>query len=181
MDEGMRLFVALLPDPDGIQALKLAQEYLMDNKFQGRYTPEENLHMTLAFIGEYADEEHVLEVLEQIPLFPFEITLAGMGRFKDTIWCTIGQCDALSAYVRRLRHAFAEEGIPYDRKSFYPHFTLARKVEGNMETLCTIQASSVSIPVQSISLMCSTPGKHGMIYTEIDRLYADEEEPCHFI
>ena len=49
----MRLFVAIEFEPDIIESLKRVQSDLKRCGLKGRFTKEENLHLTLAFIGEY--------------------------------------------------------------------------------------------------------------------------------
>lgn len=73
----------------------------------------------------------------------------------------------LNAVVRRIRHALAENNIPFDRKRFSPHITLIRKAVGTMPG---IQIETVSMPVERISLMRSDRGKHGVIYTEVGEM-----------
>ncbi len=56
----MRLFLAILPDENMRNALKTTQDRLRKEGLKGRYIDEWNLHLTLAFIGEYQDEDEVL-------------------------------------------------------------------------------------------------------------------------
>ena len=48
----MRLFIAINLSDDMKAALLDLQNDLYDRGVRGRYTTEENLHLTLAFIGE---------------------------------------------------------------------------------------------------------------------------------
>ena len=69
----MRLFIAIRLDRhirDGLESIQL---YLRDNGIKGNFTKIENLHLTLAFIGEYPDPEYVLDAMRQISFQPFEI------------------------------------------------------------------------------------------------------------
>ena len=49
----------------------------------GNYTPAENLHITLAFIGEYPNSEEVMDALSSIKFKPFTINLDGFGCFGN--------------------------------------------------------------------------------------------------
>ena len=51
----MRLFVAIEFESDIIESLKRVQSDLKRCGLKGRFTKEENLHLTLAFIGEYGN------------------------------------------------------------------------------------------------------------------------------
>ena len=64
----MRLFVAILLSPEMQKALVACMHDLKKQGVEGNYVPAENLHMTLAFIGEYDDPKKVKQVLERVPL-----------------------------------------------------------------------------------------------------------------
>ena len=160
----MRLFVSINLSDEMKDALITAQDELYDRGVRGNFTSEENMHLTLAFIGEYPDAEPVLDALSAVSFTPFEITLEGMGCFGDLWWAGIQDSPALAAVVRRVRRALAENGIPFDRKRFSPHITLIRKASGKMPG---IRMQPVSMTVSAVSLMRSDRGKKGMIYTEL--------------
>ena len=125
----MRLFIAIRLS-DGIRdGLSAIQRELRNHGVRGNYTKVENLHLTLAFIGEYSDPVFVLEVMRSVPFEPFPLRIEGFGSFGRLDWCGIGENAALLSYVKRLRKALAENGVPFDRKKFSPHITLIRKAE----------------------------------------------------
>ena len=59
----MRLFVAIGLNGDIKDAVKDLQDRSRDRRTKGHYPPEENLHITLAFIGEYSDPSEVLDAM----------------------------------------------------------------------------------------------------------------------
>ena len=155
----MRLFVAIRLSPEMRDALADLQAQMRAQRVAGNYTPDENLHLTLAFIGDYPDPEDV-----PLPDFTlFEISLSGYGCFGDLWWAGIEQSPPLEACVRRLRRALSDAGIPFDKKRFSPHITLARRAQGHP----ALTVPEVSMRVDRLSLMRSERGKNGMIYTEI--------------
>jgi 2'-5' RNA ligase len=164
----MRLFIAICFDENMFDALTEIQEDLMMCGIKGNYTHRENLHMTLAFIGDYDDPEQVVEVMQKVPLRSFSIKLGGFGPFKDMFFADLEDNENLKDYVKRLRKALLDEEIPFDRKKFLPHITLIRKADGTKDKafLPEFQESD-PMRVRGISLMKSERGKHGMIYTEI--------------
>lgn len=166
----MRLFIAVKLSDAMKDSLITMQNILYDRGVRGNYTAEENLHLTLAFIGEYPDAEPVLDALSSVIFRPFELNLEGMGRFGDLWWAGIKDSAALTAVVRRIRRALAENNIPFDKKRFSPHITLIRKASGEMPGTALEPAS---MQVGTISLMRSDRGRHGMIYTELGTLEAD--------
>ena len=157
----MRLFVAIRLSPRMRDALLDMQDAMRAQRLRGNYTPAENLHLTLAFIGDYPDPDDV-----PLPEFtPFDMKLSGYGNFGDLWWVGIGKNPALDACVRRLRRDLADAGIPFDRKAFSPHITLLRRAAG-----CpALTVPEIGMTVDHISLMRSERGKHGMIYTEVRR------------
>ncbi len=164
----MRLFIAICFDENMLDALTEIQEDLMMCGIKGNYTHRENLHMTLAFIGDYDDPEQVVEVMQKVPLRSFSIKLGGFGPFKDMFFADLEDNENLKDYVKRLRKALLDAEIPFDRKKFLPHITLIRKADGTKDKafLPEFQESD-PMRVRGISLMKSERGKHGMIYTEI--------------
>lgn len=168
----MRLFVAIRLSDAMKDSLIELQNALYDRGVRGSFTPEENLHLTLAFIGEYPDSEPVLDALAALRFRPFELSLEGMGRFGDLWWAGMRESPALDAVARRVRRALAEGGVPFDKKRFSPHITLIRRASGDMPGLSPAPAS---MTVRAISLMRSDRGKNGMIYTELASIEAAEE------
>ena len=163
----MRLFIAIQLSEEMRQAIVKVQDAFVRRGIRGNYTPKENLHLTLAFIGEYPDAEPVLEVLESVPVEPFTLTLGGIGAFGALWWIGLERSEALTSYVRALRHALAEAGIPFDGKRFSPHITMLRRASVKGGRLPAIELERVSMLADRASLMRSDRGKHGMIYTEI--------------
>ena len=170
----MRLFIAIQFEEDILQALAKLQSEWKALGMQGHVALPQNLHLTLAFIGEYGNPDAVLDAMADVPLSRFSIHLDGIGNFGDLYWAGIAENKALSSYVQRLRRVLAEHGIPYDRKRFSPHITLMRKAvfHDNVDRLLHNPPTG-SMEVVSIALMSSTRGKNGMIYTRVGSVEAD--------
>ena len=168
----MRLFIAICFDENMLDSLTEIQEDLMSFGVKGNFTHRENLHMTLAFIGEYDDPEQVVEVMQKVPLRSFSIKLSGFRSFKDMIFADMEENDNLRDYVKRLRKALVDEEIPFDRKKFRPHITLARRSSLPAD-LSSVPSPELSfMTVDGFSLFRSDRGKLGMIYTELGRIPA---------
>ena len=163
----MRLFIAIELSDEMRLVLKNIQRQMRRQGISGNFTPEENLHLTLAFIGDYPDPEPVLEVLDEVRMSPVELALNGYGNFGDLWWVGLQSSEALDSYVRQLRHNLAEAGIPFDRKRFTPHMTLVRRARYIL--LPELQIPKIRMVADHSSLFRSDRGKHGMIYTEIHR------------
>ena len=165
----MRLFIAIRLSDAMKDALTAAQDEIYAHGVRGNFTTRENMHLTLAFIGEYPDKEKVMDALSSVSFSSFSIALKGMGCFRDLWWAGMEESAPLTAVVRRIRRALAENDIPFDKKRFSPHITLIRKATGTMPG---IQIDTVSMQVKSISLMRSDRGKRGMIYTAVGEIRA---------
>ena len=168
----MRLFLAILPDPDMRDALCAVQHELRRRGVEGNFTRPENLHLTLAFIGDYPDPDAVLEALSELRFEPFSLALDGLGAFGELWWAGLRGNEALDALVRRLRRALGDAGIPFDRKSFLPHITLVRRGSFNGKPPA-VDVSPAGMTVDHFSLMRSDRTKSGMVYTEIGRVLAN--------
>lgn len=164
----MRLFIAINLNNEMKDALLDLQGDIMNLGVGGNYTRPENLHLTLAFIGEFSDPDLVKEVVDRVWFEPFDVAFAGAGSFRNLWWVGIEKNDALANLVRRLRRGLADAGIPFDRKKFSPHITVIRRPDRPLdEVLGSLQIPKARMTVDHISLMRSDRGKNGMIYTEL--------------
>lgn len=169
----MRLFVAIRLSPEMKDALSKAQDAMAARGVRGSFTPEENMHLTLAFIGDYPDAQRVLDALESVRFSPFALSLEGIGCFGDLWWAGLKESALLAAVARRVRRALAERGIPFDKKRFSPHITLIRRAS---KEAAGIALPPAAMTVDAISLMRSDRGRSGMIYTELGVREAIREE-----
>jgi len=168
----MRLFIAINLNDEMKDALEDIQDAMWDQGMDGRFTSRENLHLTLAFIGEYGDAERVLDAVRSVKVRPFTISPEGIGAFGDLWWAGISASAELAGLAKRLRRALSDAGIPFDRKRFSPHITLVRRAEGaeRFEPAGVMErVRGTKMTVDHISLMRSDRGRNGMIYTEIGR------------
>lgn len=169
----MRLFIAIQLNDEMKDALEAMQDYMRSCGVKGNYTKRDNLHLTLAFIGEFDDPGIVLETIDRAGLRPFDIALSGAGSFKSLWWAGIDGGMALQSFARRLRRELDAAGIPYDRKKFSPHITLIRRPEcRGADTEKDILAAlsytkEIRMTADHASLMRSDRGERGMLYTEI--------------
>ncbi len=174
----MRLFISLNFDANTVEALCNLQSLLRDNCVEGNFTKPQNLHMTLAFIGEYGKQDDVLDVMEEVPFRYIPICFSDVYVHREMVLVSIAHNPGLESYVRRLRRALAEKGIPFDRKNFNPHITLVRKAvlkNGLPENL--LKNSGLRITdADLVSLMQSTRGKNSMIYTVLGQISGVDKE-----
>ena len=176
----MRLFIAIEFDNEILGKLIKVQEDLKALGLEGRYVPEENLHLTLAFIGEYDDPDKVLEVMRQVPMSPIRIRMSRIGCFGDLWWIGIDDNPALYSYVRRLRNSLSGNGIPFDAKKFKPHITLVRKgfsdIEKNKILSFMSKSFIIGTTVRQAALVKSEFGENGMKYTVLGQAKGNANE-----
>lgn len=168
----MRLFIAIHLNDETKKAAKDVQDSFRMMNVRGNYTPEENMHLTLAFIGEFGDPDQVMDALETVDFGPFTIRMDKVGRFDDLWWTGFEESAELEQLVKKVRHALSDAGIPFDRKRFRAHVTLLRKADHAQGKILQMTIEPSDLYVDSFSLMQSTRGKHGMIYTELGSVSA---------
>ena len=166
----MRLFVAVKLSPEAKLLIKDTQTIFRKLGVSGNYTSEENMHLTLAFIGDYDDPDKVMEALKEVSFEPFDIKLGKTGRFGDLWWMGVYQSGELGLIAEKVRKALGDRGIPCDPKQFKAHITILRRAVYKGTEPGEIPAEPVKMPVESFSLFRSERGRYGMIYTEIGKL-----------
>jgi len=124
----MRLFVAVDLTEVQRQRIKSVQKQLrLAADGMGRFPAADTLHMTLAFIGEY-DPKAVISALSGCRFSPFTVCTGGLGRFGSTCFLSVSSSGALEKLACDVRRALEQGDIPFDKKGFVPHITLARDV-----------------------------------------------------
>ncbi len=125
----MRLFIALDPDPGTRQKLMDLQDRLRQAGWQGNWTRSENLHLTLAFLGEctLAHKDRILRILEESSFPRTQLDFAGCSHFGSLWYAAFRQDPALTEAVYALQQALRDAGLPVDTKPFVPHITFLRR------------------------------------------------------
>ena len=96
-----RLFVAIMLSDELRKTVTQSLHEMKKAGIKGNYAPTGNLHLTLAFIGEYPSADAVMDALASVTFTPFELRLDGVGRFGDLWWAGLRESAALTAVVRR--------------------------------------------------------------------------------
>lgn len=100
-------------------------------RVHGRPVPAENLHLTLAFIGEIARSRlpALIDVGAAVRGEPITLVLDRLGGFRRAGVAWIGASrppQALGAFAVALARALAAAGIECDERPFHPHLTIVR-------------------------------------------------------
>ena len=160
----MRLFVAIQLSDELKKGITGTLHDMKKQGIKGNYVPAQNLHLTLAFLGETDDPGAVKDALKKISFKPFKLSLAEMGTFGDLLWVGMKGNQGLSGAAKAVRDALEAAGIDYDREKFVPHITIIRKVSGNWKQ---IPAPKGEMMVKQISLMKTTFKDGKPVYSEV--------------
>ena len=161
----MRLFIAIQLSEEMRKALVDCLHDLKKQGVEGNYVPAQNLHLTLAFIGEYRDPEQVKRILASVPLPAFRLALSEKGNFGNILWPGVKGNQKLKTYVRDLRAALKNAGIPFEDDRFTPHITLIRKVSARSPY--QVHLPKAEMEVKRASLMKSETKNGKVTYREV--------------
>jgi 2'-5' RNA ligase len=128
----MRLFIAIPLRPDLAAQLVEAHQCYGDEAL-GRWSPQHQLHLTLAFLGEQGSAEAVIEIMNQLAhqsCFNIDFEVNSLGALSANILAFMPEpCEALLALQQGLAErlktaAIADVGI--SPTGYKPHITLLR-------------------------------------------------------
>ena len=175
-----RLFVAIRP-PEAVRSQLLD---LMEGVKGARWQDEDQLHLTLRFIGEV--DRHlagdIAAALGSIHQPRFDITLSGIGSFDRrgqaaTLWAGVAPHEPLKALHKKVDQAALRAGVPPDRRAYTPHITLARlgRAAGPIAPLLESAGGISSAPftVDNFRLYESQLSPQGAIYSVVERYALD--------
>ncbi len=122
----MRLFIAIEFPREIKAALRSGAESLRPHFQKGRFTGEENYHLTLAFLGETEEKRlpDIRAAMDSCASPPIDIRITRLGRFKggrgDTVWRKIEAGDELWTLRNALTKALRQRGFELDARPFKP-------------------------------------------------------------
>lgn len=170
-----RLFVAIRP-PGHVRDRLID---LMGGISGARWQEDEQLHLTLRFVGEVdrhlANDVHA--ALGAIRHPPFEIAVSGLGLFDrrgrpGTVWAGLAPAEPLRALHKKVDQAIVRAGLEPERRAFHPHITLGRLGRGAGTVGGFLEqpgATSEAFAVDGFSLYESHLTPERAVYTEVER------------
>lgn len=133
--ESIRAFIAIDIGSEIRARLDELQQKLIPTDADVRWVKPENIHLTLAFLGNVPAEnfqalENALDERLQ-RLEPFQLTAQGTGVFgrrsrPSVVWAGIEESPPLFTLQQRVVSALEAASIPFANKRFRPHLTLGR-------------------------------------------------------
>ena len=171
----IRSFLAIsLPD-DVSDALMDVQ----DGVRNARWVEEENLHLTLAFLGECTPSElsELDSELGRLRMEPFDLAVSGVGAFgggkPHTLYAGLSSSESLVRLQAKIVHVVRGQGLTQERRKFHPHITLGRCGGGVIPAQAldwTVRQARLSLPpftVHGFALYRSDLGTGAPVYTEM--------------
>jgi 2'-5' RNA ligase len=132
----MRAFIGIGLPPDCRRAIADAVSPFRARRLPVSWTPEENLHLTLKFLGEISPgrvEEigaRLLAAAEDVPAFEFSVE--GAGGFPSlsaprVLWVGIREpLELVGKLQENMEDALSGAGFPREGRPFHPHITVGR-------------------------------------------------------
>lgn len=173
----MRVFIAINFDEtmsdELMHTITLLKKYLI----KGNETRRENLHLTLAFLGEVARSrmEELTNAMDNVMFPPFYIELLGIRQFKvrgeALYYREVDYPEDLLVMRQQLADELKLANFSIDETEFKPHITLARrcviKEESNANQQLIERLSLRRMNVSEISLMKSEQINGKLTYTKL--------------
>lgn len=136
-------------------------------------TAPENLHLTLAFLGNISEQtiDKLCATAEQlaknlITHSPYQLTGSHLGVFEKANVLFIGLTETpnwLDSLASALEHAAKTMNIRMENRAYHPHITLSRKVKQLPDPI----HFKLSLSITSFSLYLSESTAHGVVYTPL--------------
>ena len=169
-----RLFVAIRP-PEPVRDLLIDA---MEGVPGLRWQDDEQLHLTLRFIGEVERPvaEDLALALSRVRFERFAVRVAGVGRFEQrgrgALWAGVEPRGPLAALAAKVERACVSVGLSPERRAFHPHITLARwgrSAAVSLDPYLARHAALVSEPfeVEAFHLYQSHLGRDGAHYEAV--------------
>ncbi len=161
----MRLFFGLKPDPQ--TALDIIDWRERSLPPMARPVPVDNLHVTLAFLGQVQDRylEELFELADQVRLDPFDLQINQLGFWSKPKILWIGPekiPGPISELAKTLGNVRRRMGFRADKKEFLPHISIARRCE--IPPPASVFKPDFTIYFDRFTLFESTRIKSGLYY-----------------
>ena len=164
----MRLFIAINFNNETRSRLLALRDELRGKSERGNFSVPENLHLTLAFIGEVNPKEvdKIKAIMDTVTFEPFETAVGRLGTFsRGTLWWAgLREDKPLMDLQREIEHKLALCGFEMDGRKYSPHITLGREVATSAKPW---QIEPFGETVGQIDLMNSERINGNLTYTAI--------------
>ncbi|MEN8222488.1 MAG: RNA 2',3'-cyclic phosphodiesterase [Acidobacteriota bacterium] len=134
----MRLFIGIKLSEQVKEKLCEICRDLKDIAPKVKWVKEDNIHITLKFLGETEKKDQIIDILtKNISVPPFKLKYSGIGKFGigdelRILWAGIHPSDELSELFSQMEKGMEQLDFPGEKRKFSPHITLGRNKYGKM-------------------------------------------------
>ncbi len=164
------------------------RDYVAKLKYKGVeavWTPMENLHLSLVFLGEIREIGKVNECAKNAAsgIDAFQVQIEGLGMFGGrrrprVLWAGVTPSVALMHFQEKLVQVLVDAGFRLEKRAYMPHVTLGRikpahKVPANLPAILQDAERNIStfvFPVVGFDLMQSHLDNQGSRYEVIKHI-----------
>ena len=169
-----RLFVAIRP-PEHVRDLLIDA---MDDSPALRWVGDEQLHLTLRFIGEVDRPvgNDIAGALDRVRSPIFHLSILGVGKFEQrnggALWAGVRPKEPVAALASKVERAVQSVGLEPEHRVFSPHMTLARWNRRNADAVDAFlrrnsDLRSDPFEVDRFVLFESKLSRHGAHYRQV--------------
>ena len=169
-----RLFVAIRP-PEEVRDLLIDA---MDDSPALRWVGDEQIHLTLRFIGEVERPvaNDIAAALDRVRSPSFGLRISGVGKFEQrsggALWAAVEPREPVAALAAKVERSVQQVGLEAEHRAFMPHITLARWNRRNLEAVDAFlrrnsTLTSSRFDVDRFILYESRLSRHGAHYEEM--------------
>lgn len=166
----MRCFIAAWPDEPTRIAVSSLSDYVRQRIEHRRVSRPDDLHVTLAFIGDLAENValDLSDAIARLRFTPFAWQLDTLGFFKEAgvVWlgATGGSTKPLVDLGDRVRALLDQMNVTYDRRPLAPHVTLLRGVR----SFAAEKVAPIRWCIGSLALYRSNSERHASRYVRVE-------------
>ncbi|GGA82616.1 RNA 2',3'-cyclic phosphodiesterase [Ornithinibacillus halotolerans] len=130
-------FIAIPITKELAEEISIWQIDLKEKLAYKNWPYQDDLHITLKFLGEVEDKklERLRNELKSVQYHDFSITIGSIGTFgKDdrprVLWAGVENTDEVNGLHNKIEEVSASVGFPKENRPYRPHITLAKKWNG---------------------------------------------------
>lgn len=181
----VRLFVAIdIPEPLKQEIVRIQNRLKRADVCVGTYPREDQLHVTLAFLGEVEDTQvaFIQQALKRVSLFPFDVCSGAVQMIPSpdyirVIWLDVVS-DSLNVLAQKIKEALAPFVI-LEERPFAGHLTIVRvkKVRDRdalIDQVNTLAIEQQCFSVNAFTLWHSTLATDGSVHEIVERYHCEK-------
>lgn len=177
----MRLFIAISLPEDIKQNIAKSATIIKRHTVKGSFPEKENYHITLAFLGEVAEERIPLirALMDLCKVNSFPVYVEEIGAFSkkdgDVVHRRIDTTRRLYNLQDKLARLLSKNGFVLEKHTFIPHITIGRRIKYEkgtslfdiMELPVMEELYGIEFSASSLHLMLSEHVAGGQKYTSL--------------